>query len=234
LITEDVVHRATTVEHPRALEAVLCMGIENDLPGVLRDDPATCEVSGGPVEPPPSPTPGATPKPTPTAAPGGPTPTANPGGPTPTPATTPSGTPTAGATPTPGQSSCTKARVTVRVIFEQADFPDVSGVSVTLDYPEAKLDLPGFGAEPTVLARVSNLTGVSGGLFSVGDQDDEINVGLVSISSPIPSGEFARVEFDCRQGAGAPGSSEVSCTVDGSTLLGNPVDASCTLQLSVN
>jgi len=223
LVTQDVLHLAANIEQPRALEALVCMDVETRFPGVLRDRPATCEDLPA-ATPSPSPTPVATP----TASAGGtPTPGGSPGAPTPTPAPTPgAGSPTPVATRTPGGgSTCTQIDVTVAVNFSATDFADVAGVTVGLGYPST-LSIPGFGNEATVLARVTNLTGVQGGLFSVGDQDTQflLNVGLISTGSPIPPGGFARARFDCGQGSSAPPASAFTCVVDASTLAGNTVD----------
>lgn len=209
LMTEDVLHLLTTVEQPRALDALVCMDLENSFPGVLRERPATCDDL-----------PVATPTPTPAPSPGGsPTPATSPGGPTPT---------AGGTTPTPqptsGGTSCTQADVTIAVSYASGDFPDVSGITVGLKYPTT-LAIPGFGSEDSVKQRVTNLTGVSGGLFSVGDQDADslLNVGLISIGATIPSGNFARVRFDCTSGASLPAAGAFTCTVDASTSDGNAV-----------
>jgi len=222
LVIEDVLHLAASVEHPRALEALVCMDLENLFPGVLREFPATCEDRPAAT---PSPAPTPEPTPSPAGSPGAsPTPTGSPGGPTPSPG---AATPTpAGATPTPqptGGAGCTQVDVTVAVNYSAVDFSDVSGVTVGLGYPQS-LGLPGFGNQPTVLERVTNLTGVQGGLFSVGDDDAQnlLNIGLVSLGSSIPPGSFARVRFDCASG-GVPPSSAFTCTVDAATFEGNTV-----------
>ena len=100
----------------------------------------------------------------------------------------------------------------------------MSGITVGLKYP-ASVSIPGFGNEDSVKQRVTNLTGLSGGLFSVGDQDGDslLNVGLISIGTTIPSGGFARVRFDCASGASLPAASAFTCTVDASTSDGNAV-----------
>jgi hypothetical protein len=225
-VTEDVVHLVSTTEQPRALEALVCMDLENRFPGVLRERPATCEELPA-ATPSPAPTPLATPtatglpagSPTPAGSPGVPTPTPGAGTPTPTAA---AGTPT--PAPTGGGSTCTQVDVTVAINFSQTDFPDVSGITVGLGYP-ASLSIPGFGNQPSVLERVANLTGVQAGLFSAGDQDDQslLNVGLISTTTAIPPGSFARARFDCAQGASAPPASAFTCSVDASTLAGNEV-----------
>lgn len=180
----------------------------------------TC--SGAPGScPTPTPTPAATAAPTAT-----PTPTAGPtvtAAPTATATVAPTATPTATPTP-PAGVTCTQADVTVAVNFSAQDFPDVAGVTVGLQYPTS-LSIPGFGNDPSVLARVTNLTSVQGGLFSVGDQDANslLNIGLISISSAIPPGPFARVRFDCAQGSTLPASGAFTCTIDASTSGGNTV-----------
>ncbi|MFN8603480.1 MAG: hypothetical protein U0842_23650 [Candidatus Binatia bacterium] len=168
--------------------------------------------------------PTATPKPTTTAAPTAtPKPTTTAAAtPTPTPAPTATAAPT--ATPTPAGITCAQADVTIAVNYTSGDFPDVAGMTVGLKYP-ASVNIPGFGNEQTVKDRVSNLTGVTGGLFNVGDQDADslLNIGLISIGSTIPSGNFARVRFDCASGATLPAAGAFTCTVDASTGDGNPV-----------
>ena len=108
--------------------------------------------------------------------------------------------------------------------FNQTDFADVSGITVGLGYPQS-LAIPGFGNQSTVLERVTNLTGVTGGLFSVGDDDAQsrLNVGLISLGSAIPPGSFARVRFDCTTGASVPPASAFTCAVDAATFEGNTV-----------
>jgi hypothetical protein len=118
--------------------------------------------------------------------------------------------------------------VTVNLNYDAAQFPDVSGVAIALVYPSS-VSIPGFGSDATVLARVTNLTGVSGGLFNVGDQDTQVNIGLVSLGTSIPAGSFASVRFDCASGASAPAASAFSCSVDASSSLGSEVTAQCAL-----
>jgi len=191
----------------------------------------------------PAPTgqPTATPTPAPSGAPPTPTPVTSPTptpaptittGPTATPTPTvtaaPTVVPTATAaptpTPTPAGATCSQVDVTVAVNFSAVDFSDVSGITVGLGYPQS-LSIPGFGNQPTVLERVTNLTGVQGGLFSVGDDDTQnlLNIGLVSLSSSIPPGSFARVRFDCANGATVPGATAFTCAVDAATFEGNQV-----------
>ena len=170
----------------------------------------------------------ATPKPTTTAGPtatAAPTATPRPtstAAATPTPAQTATAAPT--ATPTPAGVTCNQADVTIAVNYTSGDFPDVAGMTVGLKYP-ASVNIPGFGNEQTVKDRVTNLTGVTGGLFNVGDQDADslLNIGLISIGSTIPSGNFARVRFDCASGGTLPAPGAFTCTVDASTGDGNPV-----------
>ncbi len=222
LLIEDVVHRMTTVEHPRALEAVLCMGIEDEVPGVLLDDPATCAGSTGTVAPP-------TPTPDPSATP-------DPGG---SPGATPTPDPNATPTPITGPSSCTTVTVVASSGFDATNFPDVSGLTIETTYPPDRVVLPGFGGEASVQERVTNLSGVAGGLFNVADQDDPgqgpvaISVGLVAIPGPIPPGVFAAIRFDCVEGAAPPTANDFTCAIDASTLLGAAVDATCSLAVTV-
>lgn len=149
----------------------------------------------------------------------------------PTPFPTPSPSPSPGPSPGPG-TACTSAIVTVSVSFDAVRFPNVAGVTVSMRYSEASLAIPGFGSDPRVLARVSNLTGIAGALFSAGDLDYEtpaiLNVGMISIAAAIPPGPFTRIEFDC-VGPDEPVPADLSCIPDLSDLMGNIVPATCSV-----
>lgn len=218
ILVEDVAHVLAGTEQPRALDALLCMDVASRVSGVARDDPATCFPDGeGPAP---------TPSPAPTSG-GEPTPTPN-GGASPTPAPS-----SANPTPTPPPAACSRVEVTVSTSYTQTD---VSGVTANVVYP-ASVAMPGFDNSPEVLARVTNLTGISGGIFNVGDQDDTpgntfVNVGLASISQPIPAGPFARIRFDCN--GGAVSAAQFACApVRISNLLGEESDSPCALAVSV-
>jgi hypothetical protein len=123
--------------------------------------------------------------------------------------------------------------VTVTTSYSQTD---VSGVTANVVYPSS-VTMPGFDNSPEVLARVTNLTGITGGIFNVGDQDDTpgntfVNVGLASIAQSIPAGPLARIRFDCA--GGAVSASQFSCApVRISNLLGEESDSPCTLSVDV-
>lgn len=132
------------------------------------------------------------------------------------------------------EPSCTKATVTVRVAYEQAG-AEASGVTVAIDYPELLADVPGFGSDASVLARITNLTGRAG-IFSAGDVDtdtsgldDRLSVGLIFLGQPgIVAGEFAEIEYDCALGE-APLVSDFTCALDASDANGDPVAGGCTV-----
>lgn len=176
-----------------------------------------------------------TPQPTqqPTATPDGPTPTPAAGTPTPAPTATAAATPTpVPATPTPG-AACSKAIVTISTDYVTGTDP-VAGVTTALNYPESKIVIPGSGGGTDVSSRVTNLTGVTGGLFNVGDDDSILNVGLVSIGTSIPPGQFARATFDCIPGQGAPVASDFQCQATVADLNGLDVPgASCSASVSL-
>ncbi len=138
----------------------------------------------------------------------------------------PGPTPSPSPQPSPG-ASCETYGLNVAVLFDEIAIPDMAGITVALDYPEGQVTIPGGGGEATVLQRIVNLTGLSGGLFSASDNDSRLNVGLISIGSPIPAGPFIGITFDCVEGAAAPTSSAFSCTVDAATILGDSVPATC-------
>ncbi len=178
--------------------------------------PAVNLVPDGTEPPPPTPTPARTPSATSTPN-GSPTPTRTPGG-----------------TPTPGGgATCSggSATLTIRLSFDSSSVNDLSGVTAEVDYPEA-LSIPGLNSDASVVARVTNLTGITNGLFQVGDDDSRVSVGLVSLTTPIAAGDFAKVEFDCTTGAALPAPSAIPCTMVASDSLGLEVPATCSLQMT--
>jgi hypothetical protein len=191
------------------------MDVAGAVPGIGRDDPATCITTGGPP---------ATPPPSPTPTPDGSEPTPTPdGGPTPTFAPSP--------TPTPGPG-CSAVEVTVSASYSQTD---VLGITGTLVYP-ANAGIPGFLDGPLVQARVTNLTGVSA-VLGVRDEDDKVppflNFGLTTGAQPLPAGSLVRVRFDC-VGPGTPSAGQFTCApLAIATFLGEETQAPCTLNVSV-
>lgn len=144
---------------------------------------------------------------------------------------TPTPTPTGGPIEPPPTGACA---ATITLEFDGNAVPDLSGILVELRYP-AGATLPGSRGEDAVLGAVSNLTGVSGGLFNVSDQDDDaanafVNIGLVAIPGPIPPGPFAVATFNpCSATA-----SDFSCVIESaSNLLGTDVSGQigCTIAL---
>jgi hypothetical protein len=194
----------------------------------LTGAPTTTPTPGATGTPEPTATPGPTAPPTATPPPTGtPAPTGSPGEPTATPGPTATPEPTAVAT-------CQTATVTITTSYQAQTPPDVvAGVSTFLDYPGTRLEIPGTGNQSTVLARVTNLSGVSA-LFSAGDQDsdsdgadDRVSVGLISTGAAIPPGTFAQVVFDCIAGEALPVAADFTCTPDVSSLFGNTLEATC-------
>lgn len=184
----------------------------------------------------PSPVPSATGAPGPSLTPG-PTPTLGPSGspvPSPTPRPTASAVPTASPAPTSPAATATPAgcstlTIEVRTTYGAPDPGDVSGVAATITYP-ASVAIPGSGGDPSVAARVSNVSGI-GGLFQATDMDTQLRVGLISVSAPIPAGPFVRVRLDC-VGAAIPPASAFGCTLEASTLEGELLPAAaCTTEV---
>lgn len=133
------------------------------------------------------------------------------------------------------EPTCTRAILTVTVAY---DTPGALGAGVTtiVDYPEDLAAIPGFGSEPSVTERLTNLTGQSG-FFSGGDQDsdannldDRVSIGLVLGSAAIAPGAFAEVELDC-PAVDAALVSDFACTLDASDANGDPISGSCSTGL---
>lgn len=146
----------------------------------------------------------------------------------------PSSTPTPSPTPAPtgGGSSATCAgtvTLTAAIAYDTVSVPNLSGATVDIMYPNT-VSVPGFGSDPTVIERVTNLSGVSGGLFQVGDDDTAINVGLVSLGQTIPAGPLARIRFDCT--AGTISTASFPCVAVGSDNNGLDVGVACSLSIT--
>jgi hypothetical protein len=228
---DEVVPTGTPSQPPTPTPTVAATATPTPAPTASGSPGATPTPTPGAATPTPTGGATSTPTPAPTATPGpGETPT-----PTPIPGETPSPTPeptTAPPTPTPtsGTAGCETATLTISMAY---DATDASGITADVSYP-AGVEIPGIGNSPSVLERVTNLTGVSGGLFSAGDNDTAINIGLVSIGAPIPTGQFARVVFDCVEGQPIPAVASFGCTPSGSTLAGADITPlNCNLQLAV-
>ena len=162
-----------------------------------------------------------------------PQPTPVPSGTTPTPKPTSTGTVT-GCTAT-GETA------TINVSFDTAGGSIiVNGIVATVGYPGAELDIPGANNDPSVLAAVTNLTGVSAGIFSAGDQDsnsdgqdDTLSVGLINISQSVslPAGNYARVSFTRRAGQACAAASDFTCAADVTDFNGGTVAANCSVSV---
>jgi hypothetical protein len=128
--------------------------------------------------------------------------------------------------------ACSKATATVATTFGGA----ATGVSTILGYPGDQVDIPGFGSQQSVVDRVANLTGVSGGTFSYGDNDtnadlldDQLSVGLLSLGQSVPSGSFVSATFDCKIGQAAVVPADFACTLDASDNNGASIPGTCSV-----
>lgn len=125
---------------------------------------------------------------------------------------------------------CSQAVATVSTTYGGS----ASAVSTFLGYPDVQLDIPGFGSQPSVIGRVTDLTGVVGGTFSYADTDtnantldDQIAVGLISLSQAFPQGPFVKVAFDCKAGQAAAVAADFSCVLDASDNNGASIPGTC-------
>jgi hypothetical protein len=165
---------------------------------------------------------------------------------TPTPTLTPIATPTLTATPqpTPSPVFCPAAgagSVTTAVTITLAtDGTPIGGASLLLDYPPARVRLPGVADDAAVRARITDLT--AGALLSKGapnNQDgdgdrepDRVRFTLVSTTGV--SGAILKITFDRCSGVALTTASDYTCTVVAGSAVGTdgvtPVPAAaCTL-----
>jgi hypothetical protein len=230
ILVEDVAHEIALVEQPRALEALSCLDVAAEVPGVLREEPATCFPEGGA---PPAPTPTAA---MPTPSDSGPTPSGGAGTPTASPPG--SATPIPTATPPPA-GSCTSVEVTLTTSYAATD---IAGIQATVRYPSSA-SIPGALNDTSVLAAIENLSGVDG-LLSASDQDLDPNdannpswvpfvtFGLVTLPQTVPAGPLARIRFACT-GSGPVTASQFSCMVTIANTSFQETETPCSLAVSV-
>ena len=102
------------------------------------------------------------------------------------------------------------ARVIVN--FDPAAVLDLAAVELSVNYPQAKVALPGTGNTPEVNGRLTNLVAGSSITPLGNDDDDKLRI-IFGGGSPtdVPSGPVVRISFD--QPGPAPLASEFSCTV---------------------
>ncbi|MEW6273430.1 MAG: hypothetical protein AB1689_29470 [Thermodesulfobacteriota bacterium] len=124
---------------------------------------------------------------------------------------------------------CSRATVVVDVNFEE---DGVLGVELDLEYPAAKVTMPGTGSQAEVTERVQNLTGINGGLFGAADFDQSVppfvKAALVSPGIEIQSGALISVTFECVGGA-PPLGEDFPCRSTAGDILGHDVGSSCTV-----
>lgn len=112
-----------------------------------------------------------------------------------------------------------------------AGTPDVSLASISIAYPGAA-SLPGSLDDASVVARVTNLHSIGGGLLGASDMDDRVppvlTAGLASGGTQIAAGPFVDVVFDCAVPLAA---SDFSCGASVVSSTGGIVPASCALSV---
>jgi Ca2+-binding RTX toxin-like protein len=118
--------------------------------------------------------------------------------------------------------------LTVTVSYDSAD--PVTGVSIFLGYPGTRINI----IDEALGEQVTNVSGVNG-TFLVADNDsngdtfdDQLAIGLITAGQGIPQGSFAKVLYDCTDGASRPVAQEFTCTAEFATLFGT-APGSCTV-----
>jgi cysteine-rich repeat protein len=122
--------------------------------------------------------------------------------------------------------ACSSAGVlaTVTIDYDPAQFVDVAGMRVRIRYPPEALSLPGSLVGASISQRVTNLTGLTIGTFTVADRDlvpsedapdgvDDTLQTLVAVpSGRVPPGPFEQIRFDC--GGAEARASQLECFVE--------------------
>jgi hypothetical protein len=111
-----------------------------------------------------------------------------------------------------GATPCVPAANTERVVAVRVTPPEgglMSGVSLRLDYPSAKLSLPGDGDK----IPAGTLTHTPpGALAAANDSDGAVRL-LVAKAGEIPPGEVLRMRFERCEGAPDAVAGDFTCTV---------------------
>ena len=108
--------------------------------------------------------------------------------------------------------TATATRVNVRVSFARPNGVTVGALTVFLDYPDGRVSIPGSGAEPTVVARISNTpANFSSAPF---DFDYALRETIAAFNRTLNPGAIFDVGFDLCAGATAPRRSDFTCTVE--------------------
>jgi Ca2+-binding RTX toxin-like protein len=117
--------------------------------------------------------------------------------------------------------------LTVRIAYDSSD--TVTGASVFLSYAGKRINI----IDEALLEQVTNASGVSG-TFLVADNDtnsdatdDQLAIGLLTSGQGIPQGSFAKVLFDCVDGASRPTTADFTCTTELADSFGSLVAGTC-------
>jgi len=122
----------------------------------------------------------------------------------------------------------------VRVSFARPNGVTVGAITVFLDYPDGRISIPGSGAEPLVVGRISNTpANFSSAPF---DFDYAIRETIAAFNRTLNPGAIFDVSFDQCAGTTAPKKADFTCTVEqASTPLGANITPltgfSCSIQI---
>jgi hypothetical protein len=117
--------------------------------------------------------------------------------------------------------------VTVRFTPPQGAI--IAGLTVLVDYPEGKVQIPGTGsALPS-----GTITGLPPGAFPSANDLDHVLREIVGSGTSIPAGQLFRAKFQSCQGASVPTAGEFGCVVlEASDPFTNPVlGVTCTVTI---
>jgi len=110
----------------------------------------------------------------------------------------------------------------VSVNFSVPAGAQVAGITVFLDYPDAKTSISGSGNQSSVVNSITNLP--SNSISSPNDLDYGLIEGVLTTSPPIPPGRLFTVTFQHCSGAPALAVSDFNCVVkDASDSGGNSI-----------
>lgn len=102
---------------------------------------------------------------------------------------------------------------TATVSFTAPAGIDIAGLTVLLEYPDAKVRIPGSGAAPSVINAIGMTP--AGTVYTPNDLNYALRLVIFEPDSlAIPAGTLFQVTFDTCQGAGALTASDMTCRVE--------------------
>jgi hypothetical protein len=129
-------------------------------------------------------------------------------------------------------AQCTPGTTPVTFTVSYAGSNNVGGITVLVDYPEGKVNLPGSGGDPNVVASITNLPG--GTLPVSNDLDWGLVQIVTSLGAALPPGNLFTMNFKTCTGAPAATPADFTCKVTDASDPTGTIDLTSTVTCSVS